>query len=91
MSIKPKLAETALLFCRVTDMPFLPKRNNEPKLAETVLLVSDSTPRIHNEASKDEACPCTLPLVVLGASMASFPGLLHLQFLIACSMCAKIL
>ena len=25
MSIKPKLAETALLFCKVTDVPFLPK------------------------------------------------------------------
>ena len=45
MSMKPDLAETALLFCRVTD---------EPKLAETAaLLVSDSTPRMHSEASKD--------------------------------------
>ena len=27
MPIKPKLAETALLFYRVTDVPFLPKMN----------------------------------------------------------------
>ena len=48
MPIKPKLAETALLFCRVTDVPFLPKWNNEPKLAEK--LVNNGTPRIHSEA-----------------------------------------
>ena len=49
ISIKPKLAETALLFCRVSH--FCQKWNNEPKL---VLLVSDSTARIHSEASKEE-------------------------------------
>ena len=34
--IDPKLAETAPLFYRATDVPFLPKMEQEPKLAETV-------------------------------------------------------
>jgi len=33
--IDPKLAETALLY-RATDVPFLPKMEQEPKSAETV-------------------------------------------------------
>ena len=64
----------------------------KPKLVEIALQVSDS-PRIHYEASKDPSlvsfATCTLPLVVegvLGASITSFPGLLHLQFLTVYSM-----
>ena len=34
--IDPKLAETAPLFCRATDEPFLPKMEQEPKMGETV-------------------------------------------------------
>jgi len=34
--VDPKLAETAPLFYRVTDEPFLPKMEQEPKLVETV-------------------------------------------------------
>ena len=34
--VDPKLAETALLLYRVTDVPFLPKMEQEPKLVETV-------------------------------------------------------
>lgn len=44
MSIMPKMEETALLFYRVTDVPKI------KQLAETaLLLVSDSTPRIHSK------------------------------------------
>ena len=35
LGIDPKLAETAPLLYRVTDAPFLPKMEQEPKLAET--------------------------------------------------------
>ena len=34
--VDPKLAETAPLLYRATDVPFLPKMEQEPKLAETV-------------------------------------------------------
>jgi len=34
--VNPKLAETAPLLYGVTDVPFLPKMEQEPKLAETV-------------------------------------------------------
>jgi len=34
--VDPKLAETAPLFYRATDVPFLPKMEQEPKLVETV-------------------------------------------------------
>jgi len=34
--IHAELAETAPLLYRVTDVPFLPKMEQEPKLAETV-------------------------------------------------------
>ena len=33
MPIKPKLAETALLLCRVTDVPFLPKMEPQNKIS----------------------------------------------------------
>ena len=65
MSIEAKLAETALLFCRVSDVPFLTKWNElKFNLAEIALLVSDSTPWLHSEASKDQSlvlfATCTL-------------------------------
>jgi len=34
--VDPKLAETAPLFYRATDEPFLPKMKQEPKLVQTV-------------------------------------------------------
>jgi len=34
--VDPKLVETAPLLHRVTDVPFLPKMEQEPKLVETV-------------------------------------------------------
>ena len=47
---------------RVTDVPFSEKWNNEPNLAETALLMSDSTPRIwiYSEASRDQVLSCLL-------------------------------
>jgi len=34
--VDPKLAETAPLLYRATDVPFLPKMEQEPKLEETI-------------------------------------------------------
>ena len=64
------------------------KWNNEKKLAETALLVNDSTPRIHSEASKDRVLSaCTLPLVVEGVlEPRPQAGLLNLKFLIVYSI-----
>ena len=61
---------------------FCQKWDDKPKLAETTLLVSNSTPRIHSEASPLAVTCCGGRL----ACIASFPGLLHLQFLIVYSM-----
>ena len=56
----------------------------KPKLAETALLVSDSTPSVHSEAS----LVCYMNTCCGGhpACRASFLGLLHFQFLIVYSM-----
>ena len=52
------------------------------QLAETELLVSDSTPRIHSEASKDQIL-CYMHLVASCSAGCpegmQFPGVLHLQ------------
>ena len=84
MSVGPKLAETAHLSCGVTDVPFLPKME---QYAETVLLVSNSTPRIHSEASKDQVLSCSCHLLWRASCMHSYvprpctsPVFVHLQY-----------
>ena len=70
MLIKPKLAETALLFCRVTDELLWQKNGttNEPKFVETALLVSDSIPRIYSEANKDQVVMYAIHVRALAAT-----------------------
>ena len=43
---------------------------NEPKFTETALLVNDSTPRIHSEASKDH---CTYTAIVAEGVQRAVP------------------
>ena len=71
---------------------FCQKWTNEPKLAETALLLSDSTPRIHSDPKSClvwhmyTSChllwrvSCIHSLVPRPAYIALFPDLLHLQF-----------
>ena len=80
MSFKPKLAETASLFCRV-------QFKNGTKLADTALLVSGQHTKGYKERILFATCTCTLAATCCGGHpvcvhIASFPGLLHLQFLI---------
>ena len=64
----PKPAHFGNHFLPIMDMSI------KPKLAETALLVSGSTPRIHSEARKDQvlSATCTLAATCCGGHPTTF-------------------
>ena len=66
--ITPKLAETTLLFCRVTDVPFVVWQNGT---------MSQNRQKRHSRIDTLAATCCGGRV---GACIASFPDLLQLQF-----------